>query len=213
MDRLRENAFLATIASLIGVEFASVFLCRLPWAAGFTPLGWTAMVRCGDVFLFFILFKTLSVPLSAAGLTKFIKGSITGLAASLILGSGFFLVHYSIRLLWGVDLRVFVNPGVRVQEPAYLAVLCLIGPFAEEIFFRGLCYTLIRAHTWVWVSVALSALLFGASHFLMAGVLGVVLVPLVGGIVFALLFEWTGSLLTPFILHAVANFILFSRIL
>lgn len=212
MDRIREKAFLATIAALIGLEFASLLLYRRPWARGFTPLGWTAMVRSADVFLFFILFKTLSVPVSAAGLKKFIKGAVTGLAVSLILGSGFFLVLYCIRLIWGVDLRVFLNPGVRVQGLAPLAVLCLLGPFVEEIFFRGLCYTLIRAHTGVWVSVSLSACLFGASHFLSTGALGVVLVPLVGGIVLALLYELTESLLAPFILHAVGNFIIFSRI-
>jgi len=213
MDRIREKAFLATIASLIGLEVVSVFLQRLPWSRGFTPLGWTAMVRCADILLFFILFKILSVPLSEAGLRKFFKGFITGLAVSLILGSGFFLVLYSIRSLWGVDLRVFVNPGVRGLGLAPLAVLCLIGPFAEEIFFRGLCYTVIRAHTGVWVSVALTAFLFGTSHFLSTLALGVVLVPLVGGVILALLYELTGNLFAPFTLHALANFILFSRII
>jgi len=213
MDRIRKTAFLATIAALIGLEFVSVFLHRQPWARVVTPLSWTAMVRCADIFLFLIFFWFLSVPMSAAGLRKFVKGSITGLAAALILGSGFFLVLYSIRSLWGVDLRAFVNPGVRVQDPVPLAILCLLGPFVEEIFFRGLCYTLIRAHSGVWVSVVFSAALFGASHFLSTGTLGLAIVPLVGGVIFALLYEFTGSLLVPFILHAVANLILFTRII
>lgn len=212
MDRIRKKVFLATIASLIALEVVSVFLHRLSWARGFTPLGWTAMIRCADILLFFILFRILSVPPSEAGLRKFFKGSITGLAVSLILGSGFFLVLYSIRSFWGVNLRVFVNPGGRVLGVAPLAVLCLIGPFAEEIFFRGLCYSLIRAHRGIWVSVALTSFLFATSHFLSALALGVVLIPLVGGVIFALLYELTGSLFAPFTLHALANFILFSKI-
>jgi membrane protease YdiL (CAAX protease family) len=36
---------------------------------------------------------------------------------------------------------------------------------------------------------------------------------LVGGVVFALLYEYTGSLFAPFILHGAGNFILFSRII
>jgi len=213
MDRIRKKAFLATIGALIGLEIVSVFLHRLPWAKGFSPLGWTAMVRCADIFLFFILFRIQSIPVSTVGLRKPVKGSIIGLAASLVLGSGFFLVQYSTRLLWGVDLRAFVNPGVRVQEPGPLVVLCLLGPFVEEIFFRGLCYTLIRTQTGVWIAVVLSALVFGTSHLLGAGTFGVVLVPVVGGMIFALLYEFTNSLFAPFVLHGVANFILFSRVI
>lgn len=212
MDRIREKPFLATIAALIGLECVSVFLYRLPWARGFTPLGWTALVRCADILLFLLLFQTLSLPLSTAGLRRFVRGSVTGLAVSVVLGSGFFLILHAIRFFWGVDLRAFVDPGVRVRTPAALGVLCLLGPFAEEIFFRGLCYTLIRAHRGVWVSVILSACLFGASHFLSAGALGAV-VPLVGGVVLALLYELTGSLFAPFILHTAANLVLFSGIL
>lgn len=213
MDRIRQKAFVATMAALIGLECASILLYRRPWAGRVTPLDWTGLVRGADILLFFLLFKRLDVPLAAVGLRRFVRGAVTGLAVALILGSGFFLAVYSIRWLWGVDLRGFVNPGIRVRGPALLVVLCLLGPFVEEIFFRGLCYTLIRAHTGVWVSVALSACLFGASHFLGSGALGVVLVPVVGGVVLALLYEFTGSLFAPFVLHAVANFVLFSGII
>ncbi len=213
MGRINEKAFLATLGTLVGLEFASALLHSLVVAKGFSPLGWTAMVRVTDILVFLLLFQIFSVPLSAAGFKKFIKGSVTGLTASLVLGSGFFLLLYLSRVLWEVDLRGFVNPGVRFRGVAPLAVLCLLGPFVEEIFFRGLCYTLIRAHQGIWVSVILSTLLFGASHLLSAGAIGAVSVPLIGGVVFALLYEFTGSLFAPVVLHAVGNFILFSGII
>jgi hypothetical protein len=106
-----------------------------------------------------------------------------------------------------------LGTGHRVREVAPLALLCLLGPFVEEIFFRGLCYTLIRAYRGIWVSVALSAGVFAVSHLLTAVDLHVILVPLVGGVIFALLFEFSKSLFAPFVLHVVANFILFSGVL
>ena len=213
MDRMSKIAFLATIAGLVGIEFASIFLHRLPWARAFAPLSWTAMVRFADILLFLSLFGLLSIPISAAGLRRVVRGSMIGLIASLVLGSGFFLVQHLVRSNWGVDLRAILGTGHKVRGLAPLALLCLLGPFVEEIFFRGLCYTLIRAYRGIWVSVALSAGVFAVSHLLTAVGLHVILVPLVGGVIFALLFEFSRSLFAPFVLHVVANFILFSGIL
>lgn len=212
MGRLRTSGFLATIAALLVLEVSSVYFYRLSWVKSLTPLGWTAIVRSTDILLFLVLFKVFSIPVSAVGLRKLIRGSVIGLALSIILGGGFFGVVYAIRSLWGIDLRSFINPGVKVEGLFPLMVLSLLGPFAEEIFFRGLWYTLIRAHRGVVVSVAVSAALFGATHLLNTGALGAVIVPALGGIVLALLYESTQSLFAPFILHGLANFILFSRI-
>ncbi len=213
MERIKESALLATAAALVVLELAAAFLHRLALARGFSPLTWIAAVRCADMILFFTLFRILSVPFSTAGLRRFVRGSLMGLGVSLVLGSGFFLLLYAAQALCGVDLRAFVNPGLKVRGVLPLAVLCLLGPFVEEIFFRGLCYTLIRAHCGVWLSVVLSALIFAASHLLGAGTVAVVLVPLMGGVIFALLYEYADSLFAPFALHAVGNFILFSKII
>jgi membrane protease YdiL (CAAX protease family) len=212
MDRVRTRAFLITVAALIGLECGAAFLYPQPWTRGFTPLGWTGLIRGADILLFFILFRIFSVPVSEAGLKRFTRGTIVGFLASLVLGAGFFLLLHLIRSLWGVDLRGFVSPGTKILGLAPLAVLCVLGPFAEEIFFRGLCYTVIRAYRGVWVSVSLSACIFAASHLLTTGSPAAIVVPLIGGTVLALLYEYTGSLLASFILHGVANFILFSGI-
>jgi membrane protease YdiL (CAAX protease family) len=213
MGRLKTLGFLVTIAALLALEVASIYGYRLNWVQSLTPLGWTAIVRSGDIALFLVIFRIFSIPVSTAGLRHFARGSITGLALSFILGGGFFGVAYAIRSLLGIDLRSLVNPGVQVQGLFPLIVLCLLGPFAEEIFFRGLWYNLIRAHQGVVVSVAVSAALFGATHLLNAGTPGAVMVPALGGIVLALLYESTQSLVAPFILHGLANLILFSRII
>ena len=213
MGRLKTLGFLVTIASLLVFEVISIYCYRLKWVESLTPLGWTAIVRSADIVLFLVLFRIFSIPVSAAGLRKFVRGLVTGLALSIILGGGFFAVAYAMRSLLGIDLRSLVNPGVQVQGLFPLIVLSGLGPFAEEIFFRGLWYTLIRAHQGVVVSVAVSAALFGVTHLLNTGTLAAAVVPALGGIVLALLYESTQSLFAPFALHGLANFILFSRIM
>lgn len=213
MDRMKSLAFLGTIVALVALEWASPYLHRVSWGVPFSPLAWTALVRSMDILLFLIMFRVLSVPVSTAGLKRPATGTLIGLAVSLVLGGGFFLFTLLIRLLWKVDLTALLGPGGRVRGVGSLVVLCLVGPFTEELFFRGLFYTLIKTHTAVWFAVISSTVLFSASHLLGAGTLHAMLVPLCGGVVLALLYELTGSLFAPFALHAVANLVLFTRII
>jgi hypothetical protein len=213
MDRLRTFGLLMTMAALLALEMTAISCYRPNWAQSLTPLRWTALVRSGDIILFLVIFKVLSIPVSTAGLRNFLRGSAVGLASSLVLGGGFFGVTYMIRALLGIDLRSLVHPDVQVRGFFPLIVLSLLGPFVEELFFRGLCYNLIRAYQGVGVSVAVSAALFGGIHLLDTGSLAAVIVPAVGGIVLALLYEFSQSLVAPFILHGLGNLILFSRII
>lgn len=213
MDRMKFLAFLGSIAALAVLEWASPSLYHLLRAGAPPPLAWTAMVRAMDILLFLILFRFLAVPISAAGLNKPATGTLIGLGAALVLGGVFFVFAYLVRFLWKIDLTALVGPGGGVYDPGSLIVLCLVGPFTEELFFRGLCYTLIKTHTAVWVAVILSTALFGASHLLGGGGLHVVLVHLCGGVVLALLYELTESLFAPFALHAAANLILFTKLI
>ena len=87
---------------------------------------------------------------------------------------------------------------------AVALLVCVAAPIAEEIFFRGFCFTAFRR----WIGVAggaiVSGAIFGAIH---AGSSDVVfLVPLaVFGVVLALLYHRTGSLLPCIVLHALNN--------
>jgi membrane protease YdiL (CAAX protease family) len=210
---MKEKAFWVAIAALVGLEIVSIFAFRLDWGRDLTPLAWTAMVRGADIIAFFVVFRVFRASVSRAGLKKPVKGILIGLGVSLVLGSGFFLFLHAVRYLMAVDLSGFVSSGNAFPGFAALTILCLIGPFAEEVFFRGLCYGLMRDHWGVWLSVPLSACLFAAIHAVVAGAVGVALVPLAGGIAMALVYEFTGSLFAPFILHAAANLVLFSGII
>ncbi len=76
---------------------------------------------------------------------------------------------------------------------------CLVGPFVEELFFRGLLYAWMRQRLGASVCVILTSLLFASMH----GSISVV--QLTGGILFALMYEWRKNIWAPFIVHALAN--------
>ncbi len=85
-----------------------------------------------------------------------------------------------------------------------LAMIFLAGiaaPFGEELLFRGVLYTMFRERWAIWLSVVVSSLLFGLIHGNFAvGVTGFLL-----GIVAALVFEFSNSLWTAVLVHAINN--------
>jgi membrane protease YdiL (CAAX protease family) len=85
------------------------------------------------------------------------------------------------------------------DAPVYLACACVVGPFVEELFFRGLLYSWLRAALPAWVCVAATSVLFASLHG------GLPLVQLSGGLIFALLFEWRRNVWPSFVVHASAN--------
>lgn len=83
-----------------------------------------------------------------------------------------------------------------------LALGGMIVPFAEELFFRGIVYTWIRGRLGVGSSVFASALLFGGAHAVFPMVaIGAFLV----GLALAFVYERTGTLWAPVVVHAVFN--------
>jgi membrane protease YdiL (CAAX protease family) len=87
----------------------------------------------------------------------------------------------------------------------YLLIGGVIGPLAEEIFFRGIVYGYLRR--WgVFAAVAVSTLLFVLPH-LTGGNLPVT--QIVGGIVFALAYEKEKNLMVPITIHCLGNLAIF----
>jgi membrane protease YdiL (CAAX protease family) len=85
-------------------------------------------------------------------------------------------------------------------------LLIVVAPFAEEIFFRGFLYQSFRNSLGVPLGALLSALIFGAIHLEFFKLVQLAIL----GVILALLFEKTGSLWPPIILHAVNNALAFA---
>ena len=82
-----------------------------------------------------------------------------------------------------------------------LVLITLVGPIAEELFFRGLVYGWLRARIGVVRGLGVSALLFAALHGN-----AVVFFPIFFlGVLFGWIYEQTGSLVAPIAVHVFHN--------
>lgn len=117
------------------------------------------------------------------------------------------MVSLIVLLLLGLPLK---NPQLDYLLPKDFSTLggmalTILGstviPFAEELYFRGVLYPWMRQHMGIWLSALLSGLIFGIAHFDYAvGSAAFML-----GVILALAYEYSESLWTPFIIHAIHN--------
>jgi hypothetical protein len=116
-------------------------------------------------------------------------------------------INFGVQFATG---EAFRNPQheifthIEFSWPALFATLAMTGvvvPFAEELAFRGLVYGWLRERWGVWPGAALSALAFSALHGIP------LLIPAIAalGVVLAVVYERSGSLLAPWIVHGVFN--------
>ena len=82
-----------------------------------------------------------------------------------------------------------------------LILVTLAGPIAEELFFRGLLYRLLRVRIGVTKGLVLTAFIFACLHGNW-----VALIPIFGlGLLFGWIYEKTGTLWVSIILHVLHN--------
>jgi membrane protease YdiL (CAAX protease family) len=84
---------------------------------------------------------------------------------------------------------------------ALIAVIGLIGPLGEEVFFRGLAQTALRRRLGALWAIIGSAAFFAIIHLNPIGLLPIFLM----GLLLGALYQRTGSLAAPFVLHAANN--------
>jgi membrane protease YdiL (CAAX protease family) len=80
-------------------------------------------------------------------------------------------------------------------------LLVVIAPIAEEIFFRGFLYRLLRQYLPAWATIAVSACAFAALH----GAPSLFPWLFFMGLVFGYVVEKTGSLYSSIVIHAMVN--------
>lgn len=77
----------------------------------------------------------------------------------------------------------------------------VIAPVVEEFVFRGFLYPVIKTHLGRGAALAVTAILFGASH-----AHGLSFLPLTGlGLVLALVYDQSGRIAYPILLHGIFN--------
>jgi membrane protease YdiL (CAAX protease family) len=123
-----------------------------------------------------------------------------GITVAALFGLLVFSADLISRLIIPGGLLRLLIARQQVDNPLlFLMTGCLVGPFVEELFFRGLLYSWMRQRASLIISIILSSLLFASLHGTLSPV------QLIGGLLFASILEWRKSIWAPFTVHCIAN--------
>jgi len=198
------------LVSIAAVLIAEALLNPAVTAIFISPLPGLGITRVAEIFL--LIFIAIKLEKSAAAL-GLIPGNIFGGIKKGLIWSAWFgiaaMVLIVLLYLAGLDaLRMLYSPlpYTKALIIIYLLIGGVIGPLAEEIFFRGILYGYLRR--WgIYTAVTVSTLLFVLPH-LAGSILPVT--QLVGDIVFALAYEKEKNLMVPITIHCLGNLAIFS---
>lgn len=120
-------------------------------------------------------------------------------------GSAYFMQEW-LRGFWpNMDAQEAVEAFRKSTDPLAKGLLivsaAMIAPLVEELFFRGFIYGVMKRYTDGLFAALCSSILFAVVHMHVGTLLPLTLLALI----FCALYERTGSLLVPLLLHAVFN--------
>ena len=108
------------------------------------------------------------------------------------------LMEENAAVLTGAFLRTKTLPGLGVN----LLMIAIIPAVGEELFFRGLIQRfLVKWTRKPWLGILLAAFLFSFMHFQFYGFIPRMYL----GLVFGLIYFWTGSIWLPMLAHFLNN--------
>jgi len=124
------------------------------------------------------------------------------LGAVLVLACRAGWIHVSARALAAGARNSVTGPA----EPVAFALAgIVVAPLVEELVFRGILYPVVRARMRAPWAVLVSALVFAAMHPVWNWAPLIPVTQLLGGIIFAIAYEKTRSLVFPVLFHAIGN--------
>ena len=196
-----------SLAAIISIEL--VMKAVIP-KNQYLPIVILGAARLFETSLMIMIFFVWGKGMSSVGLapSKMIHGLKKGLIWSACFGiitSLAFAVLYTVgqNPLTLIETRL---PSNHSEIILFFLIGGFIAPITEEIFFRGILYGFFRR--WgVLVALILSTLLFMLVHPIGSRI---PLPQVVGGIVFAVSYEMTRSLLTPITIHILGNTAIFT---
>jgi uncharacterized protein len=101
-------------------------------------------------------------------------------------------------------VTIFVADNTLVTQVVSIVLGVLVGPFMEEVFFRGFCYSALRRRFGVWTGIVISSLFFSVVHWNPFSALPIFCL----GVGLAYLYEKTGSLTASIVMHSLHNTLL-----
>jgi membrane protease YdiL (CAAX protease family) len=124
-----------------------------------------------------------------------------------VIFAGLYSMGYN-ELMESLGVKQVQDTVELFQKNEDVAVLVLMGvtavivaPICEEVVFRGYLYPVLKKFNGLWVGAVVSALIFSAAHGSMSALL-----PLfIFGLALVFLYEWTGSIWAPMVVHFLFN--------
>lgn len=204
--RIKLKTLLLTILSISFIEILAVFVGSRFVISG---LVLTGVSRIFELWAISAILTYENNGLAAIGLTK--TTIIKGLQRGFYWSFGFGLLASCVgAVLFFMDINPIELLGKAPQTTPLLIILLflvggLIGPVAEEFFFRGILYGFFRR--WgILPALLISTLIFVLMHPLTT----FALTQTVGAIVFALSYEREGNLMVPITIHVLGNCAIFA---
>ena len=195
------------LSAVIAVELGTWVVTS---KSGYHPMLILAGARLLQILLIILIVVTWGKGLPSIGLAR--SEMISGLEKGLLWSAGFGaigsvacvgLFAASINPLTLIKARLPTQTGDLIL---FFIVGGMLGPVAEEVFFRGILYGFLRR--WgVIVALVLSTLIFVLCHPISHGI---PVTRLVGGLLFALAYEFGGSLIVPITIHTLGNLAIFT---
>ena len=133
--------------------------------------------------------------------------------AAAVLGT-FWLASGILVAIFGEPPEQEITEEIKAEDgvlalAGYVGITCLIAPIAEEVFFRGFLFPILRARAGVAWGVVITGALFSLVHALGSPVEALIVLFVLGAGL-CLLYLRTGSLLPCIGLHALNNAISFA---
>lgn len=174
------------------------------------PLTGLGLARFAEIIFLLVLVKKREKSLSAIGLvsTRIYAGLKKGLIWAVLFGFAAGIILFVIYLL-GINVPALFQMQLPAGIPefaTFFLIGAIIGPVAEEIFFRGILYGFFRK----WGILA--ALILSTLFFVLPHTSGnrIPVTQLIGGILFAVSYELEKNLLVPITIHSLGNLAIFS---
>lgn len=206
-DRIKIKTLIISLGAVIAVEVVARVGIR---PGAYNPMIVSGAVRLLQAGLIIIIVLIREKGLSSIGLS--LTKTLPGLKRGLTWSAGFGLITL---LGFALIFAIGLNPLTLIHThlPAnpddialFFLVGGLIGPVAEEVFFRGILYGFCRR----WgapAAIILSTLAFVLAHPIFPAI---PVTQVVGGILFAVAYEVEKNLMVPITIHALGNMAIFT---
>ncbi len=168
------------------------------------PILLTGLVRISETIVIFTYIYRMEGHWRSIGWHQINSGMYYGCIWSLAFGIIVFILFFLCEYLFQINLFRMVRmplPESYVDQINYFIVGCLIGPFTEEVVFRGVVYGFFRKWGIV-LACCFSTCIFVLLHH-QAPVIP--FTQIVGGILFAVSYEYTHMLSTSVTIHIIGN--------